>query len=64
MTIIANLAIVAMFLTVASLFIGIGSMAEGGEFDDRHSHELMFGRVALQALTVALVIVALLQQAG
>lgn len=64
MSILSNLAIVAMLLTVASLFVGIGSMAEGGQFDHRHSHQLMFGRVALQALTVALVLFALLQQAG
>jgi hypothetical protein len=64
MNIIASLAIVAIVLTVASLFIGIGSMAEGGEFDDRHSHQLMFARVALQALAVGLVLVALLHQGG
>ena len=38
--------------TVVALFNGVLSMAQGGEYDQHHSHELMFRRVALQALTV------------
>lgn len=51
---------IGMAATLASLLTGILSMAHGGAFDDRHSHQLMFARVGFQALTVALVILALL----
>lgn len=53
------LIVLGMLATVVVLFTGIGSMAEGGEFDDRHSHQLMFARVGFQALTLLLVIIAL-----
>ena len=56
------LIIVGLLATVATLFVGVGSMAEGGEFDDRHSHQLMFARVGLQAFTALLVTLALLSQ--
>lgn len=46
--------------TVAVLFTGLGSMVKGGEFDDRHSHQLMIARVGLQAFTVLLLIIAVL----
>lgn len=46
--------------TVAVLFTGIGSMVEGGEYDFQHSHQLMFARVGVQAVTVLLVLIALL----
>jgi len=46
--------------TVAILFTGLGSMVKGGEFDDRHSHQLMFARVGLQGFTLVLVAVAVL----
>jgi len=37
---------------------GIWSMAHGGEFDQKHSTQLMFARVAMQAITVALLLLA------
>lgn len=46
--------------TVAVLFTGLGSMVKGGEFDDRHSTQLMFARVGLQAVTLALVAIVVL----
>ncbi|TRZ70046.1 MAG: twin transmembrane helix small protein [Rhodocyclaceae bacterium] len=46
--------------TVAILFTGLGSMVKGGEFDDRHSHQLMFARVGLQGFTLLLLVVAVL----
>ncbi len=46
--------------TVIVLFTGIGSMAHGDRYDDLRSDHLMLARVALQAVTVLLVLVALL----
>lgn len=43
-----------------SLASGVVSMAQGGEWDERHAHELMFRRTAWQGLAVGLVLLALL----
>jgi len=55
-----TLVIVAcLVLTAIILFIGVGSMAQGGEFDEKHSEQLMFVRVGMQAITLLLLLVAL-----
>lgn len=54
--------ILGMLATVWALLRGIASMVRGGDYDFRHSHQLMFQRVGLQALTVLIVIMALLTQ--
>ena len=50
-------------MTVYALAQGIVSMAQGGESDLRHSHELMFKRAAWQGLAVFLVLLGLLAEA-
>ncbi len=50
--------LVAAALAAISLFNGITSMAHGGEADDLHAHELMFKRVAWQALAAGLIFIA------
>lgn len=62
MDLLVFLVMLGALATVASLFNGIASMAQGGEDDLRHSHELMFRRVALQAFTVLIIFLALLSQ--
>lgn len=64
MDLITVLVVLGMLATVAILFRGIGSMAEGGEYDLRHSHQLMFARVGVQAATALLVLLALLSKLG
>ncbi len=55
-----TLVIVAcLILTVIILLVGVSSMAQGGEFDERHSDHLMFARVGMQAITLILLFVAL-----
>ena len=39
---------------VASLFTGLGGVAQGGEFNRRHGNHMMRWRVGLQALALAL----------
>ena len=56
------LVILGMLATVWALWRGIASMVHGGEADFRQSHKLMFQRVGLQALTVLIIIMALLTQ--
>jgi len=56
---VLNVAIVgALLMTVGLMGTGIWSMAHGGEFDQKHSTQLMFARVAMQAITVALLLLA------
>ncbi|MCX7155950.1 MAG: twin transmembrane helix small protein [Rhodocyclales bacterium] len=49
------LIVLGIAATVVVLFTGLGSMVKGGEFDDRHSRQLMMARVGLQAFTLLLV---------
>ena len=49
---------VGLFLTVLALSVGVWSMAQGGEFDEKHATELMFARVAGQVITVVVLVVA------
>jgi len=58
MTLMTALVVVALLATVAALFTGIVSMAHGGGFDQRHSHQIMFARVGLQGITLLLLLVA------
>jgi len=61
MTTLSLLLIAGLVATAAVLISGIVSMAHGGEFDERHSHQLMFARVGVQAITLVLLLIALVQ---
>jgi hypothetical protein len=54
---------IALAATTVVLIVGVFSMARGGDFDRRHSVELMFARVGFHAITIILVIVAALYAA-
>lgn len=58
MTIFTTLAILALVATIVSLGWGIGSMAHGGEYDARHSNQLMWARLGFQALALVLLLAA------
>lgn len=45
---------------MVALISGISSMAHGGEFNRKHETQFMSARVGLQALTVLLLIIALI----
>ena len=59
MTILTVLVMIAMVLTVVTMTTGIASMAHGGEFDRRHSLQLMFARVGIQGVALLLLVIAL-----
>lgn len=59
MTMLTGLILLALLATIVSLGWGIGSMAHGGDYDERHSDQFMFARVGLQALAIILMGVAL-----
>ncbi len=59
MTILTVLVVLALIATIISLGWGIGSMAHGGDYDNKHSVQLMSVRVGLQGLTIVLLLIAL-----
>ena len=59
MNILTALIIGAMLLTIAVLVTGLWSMAHGGKFDQKHSTELMYARVGMQAVTLLLLFLAI-----
>lgn len=59
MTTLTVLIVLAACATAAALVSGVASMAHGGEFDRRHSHQFMFTRVGLQAVVLLLLFAAL-----
>ena len=59
MSLLTIVILLAMVATVAMLVMGIGSMAHGGEYDEKHETQFMFARVGLQGATFLLLLLAL-----
>jgi hypothetical protein len=51
---------VAMAAVLLVLFVGIGAMARGGEFNRRHGNRLMRLRVVLQLVAIVLFVLLVL----
>ena len=49
----------ALLMTIGLMAVGIWSMAQGGEFDQKHSTQLMFARVGMQGVTFLLLLLAI-----
>ncbi len=58
MTILTTLIGLALVATIISLVWGVGSMAVGGHFDDKHDTQFMTARIGFQALAIVLLIIA------
>jgi hypothetical protein len=54
--------VAAMLVTVVTLFLGLMTMAGGGATNDELSTRFMWARVGAQALTIALLVVAVLSR--
>lgn len=52
--------VMGILATVGVLIAGLASMAHGGSFDTAHSTRLMYARVAVQGLTLLIVLLAAL----
>lgn len=59
MSLLSLLIILALLATIGALGAGITSMVRGGEFDRKHSTQLMFARVGFQGAALVLLLVAL-----
>jgi hypothetical protein len=58
MNILTVVIMVALLMTIGLVGTGVWSMAHGGEFDRKHSTQLMFARVGMQGFTVLLLLIA------
>ena len=52
--------VVAFLGTIAMLMAGGVSMIRGGKFDFAHANEFMQGRLLLHAITLGLIVIAIL----
>ena len=55
MNIMTLIVIMALLAVLATLAWGLGSMAHGGSYDRKHSEQIMFTRVGIQAVAFALI---------
>ena len=53
-----SLMLVAMFLVLLSLIVGIASMIKGGEFNKKYGNKLMQARITLQGLALLFFVLA------
>ena len=58
MTILNVVIVAALLMTIGLMGTGIWSMAHGGDFDQKHSTQLMMARVGMQAVTIILLLLA------
>jgi hypothetical protein len=59
MNILTAVIMVALLMTIGLIGAGIWSMAHGGEFDQKHSTQLMAARVGMQGTTFLLLLLAI-----
>lgn len=59
MTFLDLMIVLALMATIATLGWGVGSMAVGGTYDDKHSEKLMFTRVGIQVFAFVMLLLAM-----
>lgn len=59
MNLLTIVILISLILTIIVMAAGIGSMAQGGEFDEKHSTQLMAARVGMQTVTLLLLFFAI-----
>ncbi len=59
MDVLKIIIILALLATIVSLFMGVVSMGRGGEYDEKHSNQMMRARVVFQGVALLLMLVAL-----
>ena len=58
MSLLTLTVILALVATIVTLAWGVGSMAVGGSYDEKHSEQLMFTRIGIQTFAFVMLIVA------
>ena len=59
MNVLSTMIILALLATVGALAVGVISMTRGGDFDQKHSTQLMYTRVGFQGIALVLLLIAL-----
>ncbi len=57
MSLLTTVVMLALLATVVTLLWGVGSMAMGGSYDDKHSEQIMFTRIGIQGFAVIMLLV-------
>jgi len=58
MSLLTLTVVLALVATIITLAWGVGSMAVGGTYDAKHSEQLMFARIGIQAFAFVMLLVA------
>jgi len=58
MSLLTITVVLALVATIATLAWGVGSMAMGGSYDEKHSEQLMFTRIGIQAFAFVMLLLA------
>ena len=58
MSLLSIIVVLALIATVITLAWGLGSMAMGGSYDEKHSEQLMFTRIGIQTFAFVMLLVA------
>ena len=59
MNLLTIVIMISLVLTIIVMAAGIGSMAQGGEYDKKHGAQLMTARVGMQSITLLLLFFAI-----
>lgn len=58
MTLLTLTVVLALVATMVTLVWGLGSMAHGGSYDDKHSEQFMFTRIGFQLFAFVMLLIA------
>ncbi len=58
MSLLTVTVVLALVATIVTLAWGLGSMAMGGSYDEKHSEQLMFTRIGIQAFAFVMLLLA------
>ena len=58
MSLLTIIIVLALIATIITLMWGLGSMSQGGKYDEAHSEQLMFTRIGIQAFAVVMLLIA------
>ena len=58
MSLLTVTVVLALIATIATLAWGVGSMAVGGSYDNKHSEQLMFTRIGIQVFAFVMLLIA------
>ncbi len=64
MTLLTLTVVLALIATIVTLAWGLGSMARGGSYDEKHSEQLMFTRIGIQTFAFVMLLLAVYLSVG